>query len=57
MKQYTVRVVTTVTDLYHVDALSPEEARELVLSGDYDPFRTEDALIDDIYVLKEDENE
>ena len=47
---YTVRVATTEIQRYHIEANSPEEARELVLSGEYDPFETVDATVDDVVV-------
>ena len=48
--EYTVRVTTTETVRYHVEADSPEEAKELVLSGDYDPYETMDSSVDDVVV-------
>ena len=48
--EYTVRVTTTETYRYHTEADSPEEAKELVMSGDYDPYETVDASIDDVVV-------
>uniref|UniRef100_A0A6M3LQK1 Uncharacterized protein n=1 Tax=viral metagenome TaxID=1070528 RepID=A0A6M3LQK1_9ZZZZ len=50
MERYTVRVTMSETVKYHIDAASPQEAKELVLSGEYDPFETMDASIDDIEV-------
>ncbi len=35
---------------FHVDALTPEDAKELVLSGEVDPYETIDSDIGDIVV-------
>ena len=48
--EYTIRATTTETCRYHVEADSPEEAKELVLSGNSDPYQTVDCSIDDIVV-------
>lgn len=50
MKTYTVRVTTSETVRYHIEAETPQEARELVLSGDYDPYETVDSSVDDVVV-------
>ena len=47
---YTVRVTITETYRYHIEANTPEEAKELVMSGDYDPFETVDTSFDDVVV-------
>ena len=49
-KVYTLRVTTSETNRYHIEAGSPWEARELVMSGDYDPFEIVDSSIDDVVV-------
>mgnify|MGYP001580239316 CR=1 FL=1 len=48
--EYIVRVTTSETCRYHIEARAPEEARELVLDGDYDPYETVDASVDDVEV-------
>ena len=48
--QYTVRVATSEVSKYHIEAESAEEAKELVLSGDYDPYESIDSAVDDVEV-------
>ena len=48
--EYTVRVTTTETYRYHIEATTPEEAKELAMSGDYDPYETVDTTFDDVVV-------
>lgn len=51
--EYTVRATITETHKYHIEASSPEEAKELVLSGECDPYETVNTSIDDVTVEKE----
>lgn len=48
--EYTVYATLREVQVYHIDANSPEEAREKVLSGEYDPFETLDSSIDNVEV-------
>ena len=48
--EYTIRITTTEIYRYHVEAGSPEEAKELVMSGDCDPYETVDSSIDDVVI-------
>lgn len=48
--EYTVRVTTTEICRYHIKADSPDEAKELALSGNYDPYETVDTSVDDVVV-------
>ena len=50
--QYTVQVAITKLSRYHVDAESKYEAKELVMSGDYDPYESEEADIVSVEVLE-----
>ena len=50
MKTYKVLVTSTETLAYHINAENEQEAKELVLSGDYDPYETVDCSIDDVEV-------
>jgi len=49
---YTVRVTTTETRRYHIEADTPEEAKELVMSGDYGPYETVDASLDEDVIVE-----
>ena len=51
MKTYKVLVTTTETSAYHINADSEQEAKELVLSGDYDPYESVDCSVDDVEVV------
>ena len=53
MKRYTVIVTQTETFKYHIDAETPQEAKELVLSGDYDPYASGDVSTDNVEVVEE----
>ena len=53
MQEYTVRVIMTEIYRYHIEASNPEEAKELAMSGDYDPYETVDAHFDDVIVENE----
>lgn len=53
MQRYKVLVTQTEILKYHVDAKTPEEAKELVLSGDYDPYAFGDCSFDDVEVTEE----
>ena len=46
----TVRVTTSETVRYHIEAESPDDAVELVMSGNFDPYETEDGSIDEVEV-------
>jgi len=48
--EYTIRITQSTTDRYHIDANSPEEAKEMAMSGDYDPFENVDASVDNVEV-------
>lgn len=51
---YTVRATFTETQRYHIEAGSPEEAKEILLSGEANaPFETVDSSVDDVVVEKE----
>ena len=51
---YILRATFTETQRYRIEADSPEEAKELLLSGEInDPFETADSSVDDVVVEKE----
>ena len=51
---YTLRATFTETQRYHIEADSPEEAREILLSGEADdPFETINSTVDDVVIEKE----
>ena len=49
-REYTVRVTTSETVRYHILAKSPGEAKELALSGDFDPYESVGASVEDVEV-------
>lgn len=54
MPYYSVRVTFTETHRYYLKANSPEEAKDRVMSGEYESTQLVDASIDDV-VVEEDE--
>ena len=50
MMDYVVIISITERQKYHIKADTPEEAKELVLSGYYDPYESEQTSIDNIEV-------
>ncbi len=48
--EYTIRVTITETHRYHIEADTPEQAKELIMTGDYDPYETVDTSFDDVVV-------